>query len=63
MLMRGDLDAFFYTVGHPTTAIKFVTVGAKKTIFVPMINIEKLLSKYPYYVKSIIPVSLYPHHR
>jgi TRAP transporter TAXI family solute receptor len=60
MLMRGDLDAFFYTVGHPTTAIKFATVGAKKTIFVPMINIEKLLSKYPYYVKSVIPVSLYP---
>jgi TRAP transporter TAXI family solute receptor len=60
MLMRGDLDAFFYTVGHPTTAIKFATVGAKKTIFVPMINIKKLLSKYPYYVQSVIPVSLYP---
>jgi len=60
MLMRGDLDAFFYTVGHPTTAIKFATVGAKKTIFLPIVNIEKLLSKYPYYVKSVIPVSLYP---
>lgn len=60
MLMRGELDAFFYTVGHPTTAITFATVGAKKILFVPMVNIEKLLSKCPYYVESIIPVSLYP---
>jgi hypothetical protein len=60
MLMRGELDAFFYTVGHPTTAIKFATVGAKNTLFIPIVNIEELLSKNPYYVKSIIPVSLYP---
>lgn len=60
MLMRGELDAFFYTVGHPTTAIKFATVGAKKTLFIPIVNIEALLSKHPYYVKSSIPVSLYP---
>ena len=60
MLMRGELDAFFYTVGHPTTAIKFATVGGKKTLFIPIVNIEELLSKNPYYVKSFIPVSLYP---
>ena len=60
MLMRGELDAFFYTVGHPTTAIKFATVGAKKTLFISIDNIEKLLSKNPYYVESLIPVSLYP---
>jgi TRAP transporter TAXI family solute receptor len=60
MLMRGELDSFFYTVGHPTTAIKFATFGAKKTLFIPIDNIEKLLSKNPYYVKSLIPVSLYP---
>jgi TRAP transporter TAXI family solute receptor len=60
LLMRGELDAFFYTVGHPTTAIKFATVGAKKTLFIPIVNIEALLSKNPYYVKSSIPVSLYP---
>ena len=60
MLMRGELDAFFYTVGHPTTAIKFATVGTKNTRFIPIVNIEELLSKNPYYVKSIIPVSLYP---
>lgn len=60
MLMRGELDAFFYTVGHPSTAIKFATVGAKKTLFIPIVNIEKLLSKHPYYTKSFIRVSLYP---
>jgi uncharacterized protein len=60
MLMRGELDAFFYTVGHPTTAIQFATLGAKKTLFIPIVNIEDLLSKNPYYVKSFIPVSPYP---
>lgn len=60
MLLRGESDVFFYTVGHPTTAIKFATVGIKRTLFIPMVNIEKLLSKYPYYVKSFIPASIYP---
>jgi TRAP transporter TAXI family solute receptor len=60
MLIRGDLDAFFYTVGHPTTAITFATGGVKKSLFIPIANIEELLSKKPYYVKSFIPVSHYP---
>lgn len=60
MLIRGELDAFFYTVGHPTTAIQFATLGAKKALFVPITNINELLSKKPYYVNSSIPVSLYP---
>jgi TRAP transporter TAXI family solute receptor len=60
MLMRGELDAFFHTVGHPSTVIKFATAGAKKTLFIPIVNIEKLLSKYPYYAKSFIPIMLYP---
>jgi len=60
MLMRGELDAFFLTVGHPSTVIKFATAGAKETLFIPIVNIEKLLSKYPYYAKSFIPNMLYP---
>ncbi len=60
MLLRGELDAFFHTVGHPSTVIKFATVGAKKSLFIPITNIESLLSEYPYYVKSFIPITLYP---
>ncbi len=60
MLMRGDLDAFFHTVGHPSTVIKFATAGAKRALFIPIVGIESLLSKHPYYVKSFIPITLYP---
>lgn len=60
MLLRGELDAFFQTVGHPSVGITFATVGVKRARFIPIANIEKLLSKHPYYVKSFIPVKLYP---
>lgn len=59
LLLSGDIDAFFHTVGHPSTIIEFATVGVRKVRFIPIDNIEKLLSKYPYYVKSFIPIKLY----
>jgi TRAP transporter TAXI family solute receptor len=60
LLQDGRLDAFFYTVGHPSGAFKEATAGATKTRFVEISGIDTLLSKYPYYAKSVIPVSLYP---
>ncbi|MCP4344790.1 MAG: TAXI family TRAP transporter solute-binding subunit [Desulfobacterales bacterium] len=60
LLQDGRLDAFFYTVGHPSGAIKEATAGATKVAFVPITGIEGLLKKYPYYAKSFIPVKLYP---
>jgi len=60
MLLRGDLDAFFHTVAHPSIVITFATVGAKRTLFIPIVTIESLLSKHPYYIKSFIPIMLYP---
>jgi TRAP transporter TAXI family solute receptor len=59
-LLSGYIDAFFHTIGHPNGFITFATVGVKRVRFIPILNIEKLLSKYPYYVKSFIPRKLYP---
>ncbi|MEJ2154763.1 MAG: TAXI family TRAP transporter solute-binding subunit [Desulfobacteraceae bacterium] len=60
LLQDGRIDAFFYTVGHPSGAIKEATAGARKVAFVSITGIDALLAKYPYYAKSMIPVSLYP---
>ena len=60
LLQDGRIDAFFYTVGHPSGAIKEATAGARKVRFVTITGIDALLGKYPYYAKSFVPVQLYP---
>jgi len=61
LLQDGRIDAFFYTVGHPSGAIKEATSGARKVRFATITGIDALLAKYPYYAKSAIPVALYPN--
>jgi TRAP transporter TAXI family solute receptor len=60
LLQDGRIDAFFYTVGHPSGAIKEATAGARKVTFVTITGIDDLLAKYPYYAKSFVPIKLYP---
>lgn len=62
MLQDGRIDAYFYTVGHPNGSFKEATSGAKKAHFVPIDGapVDVLVDMYPYYAKSIIPVSSYP---
>jgi TRAP transporter TAXI family solute receptor len=60
LLQDGRIDAFFYTVGHPSGAFKEATAGARKVKFVTITGVDTLLSKYPYYAKSFVPVKLYP---
>lgn len=60
LLQDGRIDAFFYTVGHPSGAIKEATAGKRKVHFVSITNVDGLLSKYPYYAKATIPIKLYP---
>lgn len=60
LLQDGRIDAFFYTVGHPSGAIKEATAGRRKVHFVPITGIETLLRQYPYYAKAFIPIKLYP---
>jgi TRAP transporter TAXI family solute receptor len=60
MLMHSELDAFFHTVGHPSQDITFATYSDRGARFIPLVNIERLLAKYPYYSKSVISVKQYP---
>jgi hypothetical protein len=60
LLQDGRIDAFFYTVGHPSGAIKEATAGRRKVHFVPITGVDNLLKKYPYYAKAFIPIKLYP---
>ena len=61
LLQDGRIDAFFYTVGHPSGAIKEATSGRRKVHIIPITDIQGLTSKHPYYVKTIIPIKLYPN--
>ncbi len=62
LLQDGRLDAFFYTVGHPSGAFKEATAGRRKVRFVEVSSpgIDKMIEKKPYYAKSYVPVDLYP---
>ncbi len=60
MFRDGEIDAFFYTVGHPTGAILDSTMGKIKVRMISMPTIaNKLVSAYPYYVHTRIPVGIY----
>lgn len=61
LLQDNTIDAFFYTVGHPSGAIKESTTGKRKVRFAPLTNIKMILDKYPYYTQYDIPYKLYPH--
>jgi TRAP transporter TAXI family solute receptor len=60
MLQDGRLDAFFYTVGHPSGAFKEATSGTRKVRFVPVTLPKEFYAKFPYYAPSIVPVAEYP---
>ena len=59
MLQDGRIDAYFYTVGHPNGSFKEATSGSKPVHFVPIDGspVDALVAEYPYYAKSIIPVT------
>jgi len=60
LLQDGRIDAFFYTVGHPSGAIKEATDGKRKVRFVTIDNVDQLLADYPFYAKSVVPIRVYP---
>ncbi|BCS86876.1 TAXI family TRAP transporter solute-binding subunit [Pseudodesulfovibrio sediminis] len=61
LLQDGRIDAFFYTVGHPSGAIKEACAGSRKVTIVPIVGIDSLFTKYPYYAPAIIPMGHYPN--
>jgi len=59
-LCDGNIDAFFYTVGHPSGAIKEATTSCDSVL----VNVDnkaakKLINDNPYYRKAIIPGGMY----
>ena len=60
LLQDGRIDAFFYTVGHPSGAIKEATAGKRKVRIIPIVDMEELIEKYPYYAPATIPIKFYP---
>jgi TRAP transporter TAXI family solute receptor len=60
VLLDGRIDAFFYTVGHPSGAFKEATAGTRKVSFVPIVLPGSFYQKFPYYAPSIVPVINYP---
>lgn len=60
LLQDGRIDAFFYTVGHPSGAIKEATSGTVKVRLVPIIIGEDLLTENPFYASTEILTSHYP---
>jgi TRAP transporter TAXI family solute receptor len=61
VLLDGRIDAFFYTVGHPSGAFKEATAGTRKVSFVPIVLPDSFYRKFPYYARSIVPINFYPN--
>lgn len=57
---KGEIDALFYTVGHPSEAIKKLTEGRRKVRLISIESVASLLEKYPYHVPAAIPMKFYP---
>ncbi|EGB13335.1 TRAP transporter solute receptor, TAXI family [Pseudodesulfovibrio mercurii] len=60
MLEAGTLDAFFYTVGHPSAAILKIARGKRKVRIVPITGVDSLFILHPYYVPSRVNMKYYP---
>ena len=60
LIQDNRLDAAFYTVGHPSGYYKEATSGTRKVKFVPILHIDSLLAKYPYYAKAATLMKNYP---
>lgn len=62
LLQDERIDAFFYTVGHPSGNIKEATSGRIEVRIIPIRGpgLDRLIAELPYYTKATIPKSLYP---
>lgn len=61
MLENHSIDAFFYTIGHPSSLIDRISKRCKVSI-IPLTGpaVDNLITEHPYYTKALIPKKLYP---
>lgn len=59
-LKDGNVDAAFLTAGFPTAAVQDIA-AQKKVVLVPVEDAfaDKLIEKYPFYTKTVIPANTY----
>ena len=57
---RREIDAFFFTAGHPAAQFHEVAGGQRRAQFVTLKPKDELLVKYPYYKRTLIPIKYYP---
>ena len=60
-LCDGKIDAFFYTVGHPSGTVKEATTSCNSLL----VNVDnaataRLINEHPYYREATIPGGMYP---
>jgi TRAP transporter TAXI family solute receptor len=63
MLQDNRIDAYFFTVGHPSETIRMALSNERKARIVPISGpaIDKLVADNPYYIKTVIGMQrLYP---
>ncbi|GBF35068.1 TRAP transporter solute receptor [Desulfocucumis palustris] len=61
-LKDGNVDAAFVTAGFPTAAIQDIAAQHKVVLLpVPADSADKLIAKYPFYTKVVIPANTYPN--
>ena len=62
LLQDERIDAFFYTVGHPSGNINEATSGRIRVRLIPIEGpgLDSLISVTPYYATTVIPRDLYP---
>ncbi len=60
LFQRRQLDAFFFTAGHPAAQFHEVARGRRMAQFVPMDPTVAELKRYPYYRRVMIPIKHYP---
>jgi uncharacterized protein len=64
LLQHGQIDAYFYVVGHPNMNVREATMGKIKRVRICEVagpGIDTMLRDKPYYVKTVIPMRFYPN--
>ena len=61
LLQNGDIDAYFYTVGHPNLSIKEASHGERKVMIVALDPeiVDSLDRQKEYFVSTDIPIDYY----
>jgi TRAP transporter TAXI family solute receptor len=60
LFQRREIDAFFFTAGHPAAQFREVAAGGRLAHFIPLEATDDELAIYPYYQRATIPIKYYP---